>query len=72
MKHPRIGQLVEIIGRHGIFRVVRADETQGLADLEIMSGTHFIEKAIAFSAIKEFKEDESQAAVRIVRTATEN
>lgn len=71
MKHPTVGQLVEIVGRAGIFRVVKADESQGLADLELMSGTHFIERAIAFSAIKAFKEDASQAAARIVREATE-
>jgi hypothetical protein len=71
MKHLRVGQTVEIVGRGGIFRAVKADEKQGLADLELMSGTHFIERAIAFSAIKEFKEDENQAAARVIKTVTE-
>jgi hypothetical protein len=72
MKHPSIGQRVTVVGRHGLFVVVRVDETKGLADLELTTGTHFIEKAIAFSAIREFKEDANQSAARIVREATEN
>jgi hypothetical protein len=70
MKLPRIGQRVTVVGRHGLFRIVTVDETGGLADLELTTGTHFIEKAIAFSAIREFKEDANQAAARIVKEAT--
>jgi hypothetical protein len=71
MKLPRIGQRVLADGHHGLFVVIRIDESQGVADLELTTGTHLIQKNIPFNAIKEFKEDVSQAAVRTVREATE-
>jgi hypothetical protein len=42
-----------------------------VADLELITGTHFVEKNIPFNAIRPVDEDVSQAAVRIVREATE-
>jgi hypothetical protein len=72
MKLPRIGQRVLVNGHNGLFVVIRIDESEGVADLELTTGTHFIEKNIPFNAIKEFKEDVSQAAARIVREATKD
>lgn len=71
LRVPKIGEKVIATGHNGEFKVVRVDEQAGLADLELMSGTHLIEKAIAFTAIHPVKEDLNQAAARVVREATE-
>jgi len=71
MKLPRIGQRVTADSHRGVFAIVRVDESQGVADLELTTGTHFVEKHIPFSAIKLVKEDASQAAARTVGEATE-
>jgi hypothetical protein len=71
MKLPRIGQSVFADGHNGLFVVIRIDESQKVADLELTTGTHLIQKNIPFNAIREPKEDASQAAARIVRTVTE-
>jgi hypothetical protein len=69
---PKIGERVMTNHHNGEFKVVRVDEKAGLADLELMSGTHLIEKAIAFSDIHPVREDVNQAAARVVREATKD
>lgn len=57
MKRPRLGQRVWAEGLRGTFIVVRLDEDKGLADLELTSGTHFIERHIPSGAIPPVGED---------------
>ena len=71
MKLPRVGQRVSADSHNGVFIVVRVDETQHVADLELTTGTRFVEKGIPFNAIKPIPEDVNQAAARIVGEATE-
>ena len=70
MKKPRLGQLVSASGKNGAFTLVRIDESQGVADLELTTGTHFIEKNIPFRFIHPLDEDVNQAVARIVKEAT--
>lgn len=67
---PKIGERVTATGHNGEFKVISVDEQAGLADLELTTGTHFVEKAVAFSAIHLIKEDVNQAAARVVREVT--
>jgi hypothetical protein len=71
MKKPKLDQIVAASGKNGVFKVIRVDEGQSVADLELTTGTHFIEKNIPFNSIHPLDEDFSQAAARIVREATE-
>jgi translation initiation factor 2 alpha subunit (eIF-2alpha) len=71
MKKPKLGQTVSASGKNGVFKIIRVDEKQGVADLELTTGTHFIEKNIPFNSIHSLEEDVNQAAARIVRKATE-
>lgn len=57
MERPRVGQWVWAEGLRGTFTVVRVDEDRGQADLEITSGTHFIEQHVPFSKIHPVGED---------------
>jgi hypothetical protein len=52
MDLPIIGQEVRPQGRKGIFRVVRIDLRQGVADLQYTTGTRYLEKNIPFEAIR--------------------
>jgi hypothetical protein len=71
MKSPRVGQRVWAEGLNGTFAVVRINDAQGVADLELTTGTHRIEKHIPFNAIHPLGGgDVSQAAARIVREST--
>jgi hypothetical protein len=67
---PRIGERVFADGLNGEFTVITVDEKQGVVDLELTTGTHFIEKHIPFGAIHRVREDVNQAAARVVREAT--
>ena len=71
MKLPRVGQHVRADGMNGTFTVVRVNPIQGVADLELTTGTQKIELHIPFNAIHPIREDVSQAAARIVKEATE-
>lgn len=73
---PKIGDIVTVDGQTGIFVVVSISD-EGLARLQPFN----VSKQEAFgkimthiprSALRQFKEDVSQAAFRIVREATEN
>jgi hypothetical protein len=66
-----LGHLVSASGKNGAFTVVRIDESEGVAPLELKTGTYFIEKNIPFNAIHSLGEDVNQAAARIAREATE-
>jgi len=74
MTKRRIPKIVEIVfasGLKGEFKVVNVDEPRGVANLELMSGTHKVETHIPFDAIRLAREDVNQAAARVVREATE-
>lgn len=71
MKKPKLGQIVSASGKNGVFKIVRVDDKNGVADLEITTGTHFVEKNIPFNSIHSLGEDMNQAAARVVREATE-
>lgn len=66
MENPRIGQRVWADGQDGTFIVVRTNTFQGVADLELTTGTQKIELHIPFSAIHPVGED-LQAYRRIDR-----
>jgi len=68
---PRKGNKVFADGHKGTFTVIRVDKGRGVADLELTTGTHKIEKNIPFNALHPADEDVNQAAARVVREATE-
>lgn len=73
MKNPRvpkIGDKVFASGHNGLFSVIRVDAQNGVADLELTSGTHQVQKNIPLNAIKLDREDVNQAAARVVRELT--
>jgi hypothetical protein len=72
MKVSPLGQTVWAEGLNETFTVVRIDESQCVANLELMTGTHFthfIDKPTPFGAIHPI-EDVNEVAARIVREAT--
>lgn len=72
LRVPKMGERVTTTGHNGEFKVISVDEQAGLADLELTTGTHFTERAVALSAIYPIKEDVNQAATRAVREATKD
>jgi hypothetical protein len=61
MRKLRIGQRVWAEDLDGTFTVVRIDAIQSVADLELMTDTHKIEKHVPFDAIHPLGEGVIQA-----------
>jgi hypothetical protein len=54
---PRARERVQVIGRSGVFLVVRVDEKQQVADLFPLHFAIYIEEGVPFSDLEPYRED---------------
>ena len=62
--HPLTGQFVRIVGRPGVYVVLRADSATGTADVLLMSSIRQIESGIPLGTLNLLSETQRAGRVR--------
>jgi hypothetical protein len=73
VRKPKVGEVVGTFGRQGTFRVMAVHDHNHTVTLQLANGNGPSESGIPWTMLlRRNNEDASQAAVRIVREATED